>query len=81
MADYREVANENQCIFNNPRQKTWCVQRKTDYGWKIELITNCFDEGKSKVKELLGAGGMYTSLDRVMMSELVPIDIVITPNV
>lgn len=81
MADYLAVGNENQGSFNNPRQKQWCVQKKGAYGWSIELITNSFDEAKNSAKRILAKGGMYTSIDRIMVSEITPIDTIITPIV
>lgn len=79
--NYLAVANDNQGSFNNPRQKQWCVQRRGDYGWKIELITNSFEEAKNKANDLIRSGGEYMNINRVMVMEIVPIDIVITPSV
>lgn len=81
MADYRAVANENQGSFNNPRQKMWCVQRRGFQGWSIEIITNSFDEAKNVAKQILVQGGLYTSIDRIMVSEIVPMDAIVTPIV
>ncbi|AVQ45677.1 hypothetical protein [Clostridium botulinum] len=78
---YQAVASSNQGSFNNPRQKMWMVQRRSDYGWRVELITNSFEAAKDKARFLLDCGGEYMNINRVMVSEIVPIDNVITPSV
>lgn len=78
---YNPVASINQGIFNNPRQKTWAVMHKGSTNWTIQLITNSLDEAKAKVRSLINSGGMYMSIDRVMIVEIVPIDTAITPSV
>ncbi|MCD3223835.1 hypothetical protein [Clostridium botulinum] len=78
---YRSVYQENQGIFNNPRQKMWMVMYyysgENSSGWAIDLFTNSFMEAKTKANELLKTG---TRLDRIVVSEVVPIDNVIVPN-
>lgn len=78
---YQAVASDNQGSFNNPRQKMWVVQRRSNNGWRIELITNSFEEAKEMANDLIRRGGMYMNINRVMLSEIVPIDTVITPSV
>lgn len=78
---YSAVTNTNQGSFNNPRQKMWGVLQNASSGWTIVLITNCFDDAKEQVRKLLNTGGQYTSIDRLMVVEIVPIDTVITPSV
>ena len=78
MASYSSVYNTNQGTFNNPRQKTWVVMQLSQQGWGVLLTTSCFDEAKETVNNSLRHG---VNLDELMMSELVPIDSVITPSV
>jgi hypothetical protein len=78
---YSAVSNTNQGSFNNPRQKTWATMQLGIYGWSIALSTNDLEAAKAKAGELLKAGGMYMSIDRVMVVEIVPIDFVMTPSV
>ncbi|MCD3254348.1 hypothetical protein [Clostridium botulinum] len=79
---YQPVYKENQGIFNNPRQKMWMVMHyySGDYGsgWTIDLFTNSFFEAKAKTNDLLRNG---TRLDRIIVSEVTPIDNVIVPSV
>ncbi|APQ76834.1 hypothetical protein EXM36_07780 [Clostridium botulinum] len=79
--EYQAVASSNQGSFNNPRQKMWMVQRRGYYAWEIELITNSFEDAKDKARFLLDCGGEYMNINRVMVSEIVPMDNVITPSV
>ena len=78
---YKPVYQENQGIFNNPRQKMWMVMHyysgESSSGWNMDLFTNSFSEAKAKANELLRTG---TRLDRIVVSEVVPIDNVIIPN-
>ncbi|EJP6472796.1 hypothetical protein FDG09_06910 [Clostridium sporogenes] len=79
--EYQAVASNNQGSFNNPRQKMWMVQRRSEVGWRIELITNSFEEAKDKAKFLLDSGGLSMNINRVVVAEIVPIDNIITPSV
>ncbi|NMM62370.1 hypothetical protein HBE96_06640 [Clostridium sp. P21] len=78
--NYKAISQPNT-TFNQPRQKEWIVFHSGDCGWQIKKQTSSFLEAQSEVKELLSNGGMYTSINRVMMCEVVPIDMVITPQV
>jgi hypothetical protein len=81
MATYKSVSNSNQGVFNNPRQKTWATMNMSATGWVIALTTNDFDAAKQKAADLLKAGGIFMSINRVMVVEIVPIDTIITPLV
>ncbi|KEH92312.1 hypothetical protein [Clostridium massiliodielmoense] len=80
MANYKAVTNLNQGIFNSPRQKMWAVMNNS-MGWRIELITNSFDEAKEKAREFINKGGSCMSIDSIMVVEIVPIDTVISPSI
>jgi hypothetical protein len=81
MAKYSAATNENQGSFNNPRQKTWAVITLGSSGWGIKLTTNDFNEAKELARITLNKGGMFTSINRIMVVEIIPIDTVITPSV
>ena len=81
MSNYLAVSNTNQGSFNNPRQKTWAVMQSGVYGWGITYMGGDFEYAKKIYGDILRAGGMYTSIDRVMILEVVPADIAITPTV
>lgn len=77
---YSAVTNTNGGTFNNPRQKMWGVFHCCPY-WTLVLTTNSFEQAKEQARQILNAGGTYTSIDRIMVVEIVPIDTVITPSV
>lgn len=77
--DYNPVYQSNTS-FGNPRQKTWCVFHHGGT-WQPELITNSFPEAQEYAKNIIAAGGTFSGVDRVMVCEVVPIDIVMTPTV
>lgn len=76
---YNPVSQSNT-TFGNPRQKTWAVFHNV-MGWSMELQTNAFSEAQEYAKNLITKGGMYGGVDRVIVCEIVPIDIVMTPTV
>ena len=80
-SSYSAVSNPNQGTFNNPRQKMWFTMQLGMMGWSIALSTNDLEQAKDKAAELLRAGGMYMSIDRVIVVEVVPIDFTMTPTV
>ncbi|WP_315114574.1 hypothetical protein [uncultured Clostridium sp.] len=78
---YNGVSNANQGIFNNPRQKMWAVfiYNRAVYGTsslKLEYTTNSFDEAKTYARGKLNNG---VKIDDIIVTEIVPIDTVITP--
>ncbi|AKA70122.1 hypothetical protein [Clostridium scatologenes] len=77
--NYSAVMNTNTS-FNQPRQKTWVVFHNAPF-WTIKLITTSFAEAQSKAKEILSTGGVFTSIDRIMVCEIAPLDFIMTPNV
>lgn len=79
--NYLAVSNTNQGSFNNPRQKTWATMQMGIYGWGFAYTGNDYEAAKDKAAELLRAGGMYMSVDRVMVVEICPIDFIMTPTV
>lgn len=77
--DYSAVTNANS-TFNQPRQKMWVVLQQAPF-WTLKIITPSFTEAQSKVKEILSGGGIYASIDKIILCEIVPIDFAMTPNV
>lgn len=78
--NYVSVSQKNS-TFNQPRQKTWIVFQLGTTGWNPKLTTTSFSEAQDEVKAFLCAGGQYTNINRIMVAELVPIDLLITPQV
>lgn len=78
---YSAVSNTNQGSFNNPRQKTWATMQLGNWGWDFAYLGNDFEAAKAKASELLRAGGMFMSIDRVIVVEICPIDFIMTPLV
>ncbi|AWI04144.1 hypothetical protein [Clostridium drakei] len=72
--------SQSDTSFGNPRQKTWAVFHNV-YGWALELQTTSFLEAQAYAKDIIYRGGMFGGPDRIMVCEIVPIDIVITPTV
>lgn len=81
MINYLAVSNVNQGSFNNPRQKTWSVMQNGEYGWYITLITGDFEEAKTLAGNIIKGGGQYINVNAVMVQEIVPIDLIMTPSV
>lgn len=79
--NYSAVSNTNQGSFNNPRQKTWLVMQSGAYGWGIVYSGGDFEYAKKLYGNMLRRGGMYTNINTVMIVEVVPADISITPSV
>jgi asparagine N-glycosylation enzyme membrane subunit Stt3 len=79
-AQYYAISQPNT-TFNQPRQRTWAVIRKNDYGWQLDLESSSFSLVQRRAKQILDAGGEYTSINKVMVVEIIPIDTVITPTV
>lgn len=88
-AGYSSVSNDGQGSFHNPRQKTWGVfqlittssENISTTGLQLILITTNFIEVKDKVRAILNAGGISAGIDNIIVTEIVPIDTVITPSV
>lgn len=80
MSTQYSSVSQTDTTFGNPRQKTWAVFQYS-LGWALKLTTTSFSEAQSYVKDLLAAGGMYTSVNKIIVCEIVPIDIVIAPTV
>lgn len=78
---YSAVSNTNQGSFNNPRHKMWATMQFGMMGWSFAYIGNDFEQAKKTAGALLKAGGMYMSIDRVMVVEICPIDFMMTPTV
>lgn len=51
------------------------------YGWSIPLTTGDFEAAKATAGNIIRAGGMYTNINTVMVVEVVPIDLIMTPSV
>lgn len=67
--------------FGNPRQKTWIVLKSGNTGWYPSLLTTSFIEAQGIVKNYLSTGGEYGNINNIMVAEIVPIDLMITPQV
>jgi hypothetical protein len=67
--------------FGSPRQKTWLILFLGEDGWVINDTAHSLPEAQKKVKSLINRGGEFMSKDRVMIAEVVPTDIFISPNV
>lgn len=76
---YKSVYNENQGMFNNPRQKMWGIFHSTTSGWRPEIFTNNFDEAKDKFREILHSSSQYSGIDDIVLCEIVPSDTILVP--
>ncbi|EPY2277922.1 hypothetical protein ACXAT3_002674 [Clostridium sporogenes] len=80
VTQYKSVYNENQGIFNNPRQKMWGVFHNWDGSyWRPEIFTNNFDEAKEKFREILHGNREKSGIDNIILCEIVPTDTILIP--
>lgn len=85
---FNPVFKEDQGDFKNPRQKLWIVMRcepdSSGFRWVKHLLTGDYQAALDKTKDLIMHpvvySGSITSAEDVIMAEVVPTDIAMTPT-